>query len=102
MAAIGFNLLFITEGDRFKRQNRFARLVHRLNLVLESSRGDKRADLVVGIDVNCPGRRDRGVNISDPGGVALASNPKNACADTDIATAGGEIIAGIEAQSDII
>ena len=85
--AIKFNLLFITEGDRLKRQNRFARFVHGLNLVLEPSRGDKRADLVVGIDVNCSARRDRGVNISDPSGVALASNPQDGRADADIAAA---------------
>ena len=47
MALLWFNLLFITEGDRFKRQNRFARFVHGFDLVLEPSRGDKRADLVV-------------------------------------------------------
>src|SRR5947207_15263935 len=86
--AIGFNLLFITEGDRFERQDGFASLVHKFDLVLEPSRGDKRADLVVGIDVNCPARRGRGINISNPGGVALASNPSDASADTDIATAG--------------
>jgi hypothetical protein len=35
------------EGDRFKRQDGFAGLVHGLDLVLEASRGDKGADLVV-------------------------------------------------------
>jgi len=60
------------ETDRFERQNGFAGLVHGLNLLLKTSRGDKRADLVVGIDVNCSARCDRGVNVFDPGGVALA------------------------------
>ena len=62
------------KGNRFERQDGFTSPVHRSDLVLEPARGDKGADLVVGIDVNCPARRDRGVNIFDPSGITLASN----------------------------
>src|SRR4029077_2998422 len=99
--AIGFNFLSIMEGHRFKRQDGFTDLVHGLDLVLEPARGNKRAHFVVGIAVNCSAKCDRGVNIFDPSGVALASNPQDTVADTDIATAGGEIAACIEAQSDV-
>ena len=43
-------LVFIAEGHRFKRENRFARLVHRPNAVFETFRGDDRAEVTVGID----------------------------------------------------
>ena len=71
----GIQLVLVAEGHRFERQDRFARLVHGLDLVLEPARGDKGADLVIGIDVNRPARRHRGVNISYPSGIALASIP---------------------------
>ena len=80
----------------------FAGFVHGLDLVLEPARGDERAHFVVGTDVNCSARRDRGINVFDPGGVAFASNPQDTVANTDIAIADGEITAGIEAQSDVI
>ena len=58
--AVRFNLLFIMEGNRLQRQDGFAGRVYGLDLLLEPARGDKRADLVVRIDVNCSARRDRG------------------------------------------
>ncbi len=100
--AIGFNLLFIMEGDRFKRQDGFAGLVHGLDLLLEPARGHKGADFVIGVNVNRSARCDRGVNVFDSGGVALARNSQDPVADTNIATAGGEKIAGIEPQCDVI
>ena len=102
MPPLGSISFFIMEGDRFKRHDGFAGLVHGFDLVLESPRGDECADLVVGIDVNWPAGCDRGVNISDPGGVALASNPRDARTNIDIVTAGGEINSGLESQPDII
>ena len=48
--AVGVKLVLVAEGDRFEREDRFARLVHRLDRVLETRRGDDRAELTVGID----------------------------------------------------
>ena len=58
--------------------------------------------LAVGIDVNSPARCGREVNVSDSGGVALASNPRDARINIDIVTAGGEVNSGLESQCDII
>ena len=44
---LGINLVLVAEGDWFKAEERLACLVHRLNLLLEATRGGKRADLVV-------------------------------------------------------
>src|SRR5262249_58407865 len=46
----GVKVMLITEGHRFERENRFARLVHRFDLVLETLRRDDRAQLTVSID----------------------------------------------------
>src|SRR5437016_284462 len=46
--AVWIKLVLVAEGHRFQRKDRFARLVHRLDLVLETSGGDGRAELTVG------------------------------------------------------
>src|SRR5262249_15870356 len=45
---LGVKLLLVTEGHRFKRQNRFARLVHWFNFVLKASGRKDGAELTVG------------------------------------------------------
>src|SRR5207249_5991693 len=47
--ALGIKFQLVAEGDRFERENRFARLIHRLNRFLETRRGDDRAEVTVGI-----------------------------------------------------
>jgi hypothetical protein len=62
--------------ERLVSATRFARSVHGLNLLLEPSRGDKRADLVVRSDENISAIHERRVNIADADVVTLASNPQ--------------------------
>ena len=47
MGYLGVKLLLVAEDDRFERENRFASFVHRLDLVLETRRGNDRAELTV-------------------------------------------------------
>lgn len=98
LGPIVFNLLLVSKANRSKRQNRFAGLLHRLDLLLEPARRHKRADLVACRDVNGPPTGNRSINISDPGGVAFASNSEDALADADIAAAGRKSTASIEAD----
>ena len=83
-------IFLITKGDRFEREESFAALVHRLDIVLEPAGRGKCADLVVGIDVDRAAIGDRGVNIANARGVAFTGDAVNARADADIAAAGGE------------
>src|SRR5262249_53605034 len=46
----GVKVMLITEGHRFECENRFARLVHRFDLILETLRRDDRAQLTVSIE----------------------------------------------------
>src|SRR4029077_373371 len=50
--ALGVDLLLVAEGDRLEREDRFACVVHRLDLILESRRGRGRTELAVSIHVN--------------------------------------------------
>ena len=63
--------MFVTEGHRLERKNRFTRLVHWFDLVLETLGGNDRAQMSVGID-NDPysssdshsaNTRDKGVGV---------------------------------------
>ena len=49
---LGINLLLVAEGHRFEREDRFARLVHRLDLFLETLRGGFGAESTVLIHPN--------------------------------------------------
>src|SRR6266516_2476252 len=98
--AIDFFL--VAEGNRFKRKKRFARLAHRLNLLLVAARGHKGSQFAVYIDVHCSVTRDRSVNVADPSGVVGASNTLDALADAHIAIARGEIKSGANAQGGIV
>jgi hypothetical protein len=48
--ALGVKLMLVAKGHRFQRKNRFARLVHRFDPVLETLGGNDRAELTVSID----------------------------------------------------
>ena len=99
--ALRVKLVLVAEGHRLKREDRFARLVHRLDLVLETRRGSGRAEVTVGIHDDryasgngCPADAgDKGGRLrslrADADGVGLASNAR--VADIDIVIARGEI-----------
>src|SRR5882724_13098316 len=57
-------MVLVAKGHRLKRQDRFASLVHRLNLLFESGRGSSCSQLTIGID-------------QDWYGVALYRDPTN-------------------------
>src|SRR6266705_65708 len=48
--AIGVKLVLVAERDRFEREDNFTGLIHRLDLVFESLRGNDCAEFTVGID----------------------------------------------------
>src|SRR5215813_7471692 len=50
--AFGIELFLISESHRFERENRLARLVHWFYRVLETRRGDDRAELTVCLHIN--------------------------------------------------
>ena len=104
--------MLVAEGHRFEREDRFARFVHRFDSVLETRRGDDRAEVAVGVD-NYPdppchrypiNAGDIGVFVSsfcadaDLGQVAR----ETAVADIDIVTASGESATGARAQPDVV
>ena len=104
--------MLVAEGHRFQRENRFARFVHRLDLVLETRRGYGRAEMTVGVYNNCyTCWNGRATNAGDKG--VLMGSVSCRCgwfwshlatpivADVDIVIARGEITTGVEAQSDV-
>src|SRR5947209_1036346 len=103
--------MLIAECHRFERQDRFARLVHRLDRFLETLRGGGCAEVTIGID-NYPyasGNRgptdagDKGARVSPFGANADAPGLASytSIADIDIVIARGEIHTGINAQGDV-
>ncbi len=83
--------LLIAIGDRFEREERFARLVHRLDVLLVTSRRTGATKPAVanlycnGLDPNTEGLYGR-VNVSNPS-LVVPSNTGDASADNDIAAA---------------
>src|SRR6266705_800546 len=55
--AVRVKLVLVTEGYRFERENRFARLVHRFDCILESLRGNDSAELTLRVDNNTDASR---------------------------------------------
>src|SRR6266542_2907977 len=68
--ALGINLLFVAEADRVKGQERFARFVHGLDLILKTFGGSGRTKLAGCID------KDRR---SARGGCPTDSGDKRSC-----------------------
>ena len=105
-------LAFVAEGHRLEREDCFACPIHRLDRLLETGRGDDRAELPVRTDDNLYAAGGDGpANAGDVGrtlcshvanadGEGLARNPRRA--DIDIVIAGGEILTGECAQSDVV
>ena len=50
--AIGIKLFLVMERNRFKREDRFAHLAHRLDFVFETRRRSSRAESVLGVYEN--------------------------------------------------
>src|SRR5207253_5018668 len=104
-------LVLVAEGHRLQGQDCFARLVHRLDLILEPLRGGYRAELTVRIynDPDASGHshsvnaRDKGVHMSshpaDANCVVLAGNTN--VAYIDIVTAGRKSPSRISPQGDV-
>src|SRR5215471_18970164 len=104
------------EGHGFKREDRFARLVHGLDLRFKASRGGCRSKLTVRTYKNRGASNSDAIDPSDEGsrlprghaatlradadGAGLARNAF--VADLDIVTAGGEIFAGSKTNPDIV
>src|SRR5439155_22755257 len=102
--ALGVVVFLVMESDRFQREDRFARLGHRFDCVLETLRGNDRAELTAitndysyasgQSDPRNP--RDEGSGLcsarADADRVELASN--TGVADIDIIAARGEINTG--------
>jgi len=110
--ALGVNFLLVMEGDWFKREDRFARFVHRLHRLLETRRGNYRAELTVGT-YNYPYavRNGRSTNAGDKGGEVFSYLAdadgfellrKTRGADGDIVIAREVTYTGLKAQCDVV
>jgi hypothetical protein len=96
------------EGDRFECEDRFARFIHGLDIVLETLRGGCCAKLTRGIYMNgcacnlcSTDAGDKGFFLgshrADADGVGLTIDTIIA----DVVTAGGEMETGVKAQGDV-
>src|SRR5438876_545916 len=95
------NLLLVAEADRFKREERFAGLIHRFDVLLVASRGALEAKFAASAYSNKDAvSLRRRADVSDPGDVALARNTNDVLADTDITTS-RDIETGLKAQSNV-
>ena len=100
---IRVKFFLIMKGDRFEREDRFTRLVHRLDRVLETLRGGCRAKLTSGVYLNryaCNScSADAGDKCfrlgsyrADADGIGFRSN--TGVADVDVVISRGEILTG--------
>src|SRR4029450_2728420 len=81
------NRLLGAGAHRFKREKRFAGLIHGFDVVLVASRGGLEAQFAVSAYSNKYAiSLRRRADVSDAGNVALASKTKDVLADTDITT----------------
>src|SRR4029077_3056372 len=96
--ACRINLLFVTEGDRFEGQKRFAGAVHRFDLLLEALRGSRDAELTASIyndgcscDCNATDPLDKGHGLypSNTNGVGLCRYSR--VANVNVIASDGEI-----------
>ena len=109
--AIGVKVVFITEGHRLERQDNFTGLVHRLDGVLETRRGCRRAEMTTAIYDNCytcwngcpTDASDVGGSLgsllTDADGLRLASN--TAITNVDVVNTCGEICTGCIAHCNV-
>src|SRR6266446_8717493 len=103
--------MLVAEGHWFKRQNRFARLVHRFNRFLESRRGGRDAQFTIRVYDYLAASHWHARDTGDKGGCVSSSGPDMdavGCArvawvaDTDIIIASIQVFAGSEAHRDVV
>ena len=110
-AAFGIDFRFVAEGDRPERQQHVARLVHLVNVLLETGRGRRHPKLTAAVYLNrcaanrCPinagHKRFRlGSLCANADGVGLGRN--TSVADIDIVIARGEVDSGVNAKGDVV
>ena len=86
------SICFLAEGDRFEREERFARLVHRLDVLLVTPRRTGATKPAIAnlycneVETANDGLYGR-INVSNPSLIALGNNTTDASADNDIAAA---------------
>src|SRR5439155_10798921 len=107
-----FKLVHVTEGHRFERKDRFACLVHRFDRVLETLRGDHRAEMAAGINNDPDTLRNGYSTNADDICVRLSSCRANAdrigvtrstgVADLDIVVAIEKSSPGVKAQCNVV
>ena len=109
--SLGINFVLVAKGHRFERKDRFACLVHRLDLVLETLRARGHTKLTVGVDNNsctCHWYRkdtsDKGARLSfhiaDADRESFASDP--IVADVNIEIARREVETCHRANGDVV
>src|SRR6266446_612647 len=100
-------LVLVAKGHRFERQDRFARLVHRLDCILETLRGYGRAKMTTAIYNNCYTRWNGCPTDASDVSSGLSSyrtdtdrirlRLKTSAANIDIVTSCGQILTGLKA-----
>src|SRR5262249_31439775 len=110
--ALWVQLMLVAEGNRFERKDRFARFVHRFDLLLEPLGGRGRAKASVRVSEHAEPPRHR--YSSDPGNIgraliSLHADPDrvglsrySGVANRDVITARGETRAGGISEGDIV
>src|SRR6266545_3340931 len=93
--------LFVTERNRFERKERFAGVVHCLNLLFKSPRGSRRAKFAVRINEN--GRSAGRGLAKDTANIATVAyvGSGDVRADTNNVTGRGHVLASAIAQGDV-
>src|SRR5450432_2421616 len=104
--------MLVTKGDRLECEDRFARFVHWLDVVLKACRGNDRAELPVGVYDYSDASGYRGpADASDKRGVlnplladtdCLGLARQTRIADIDIVVAWREIATGVIANRDVV
>src|SRR5882724_665851 len=85
----GLCVLLVMKGDRFQREDRVARVIHRSNIVFKASRGRSRTELTVRVNnYLCSSRGELVKDASDIASVSLASNSLYQIADIDVVGTG--------------
>src|SRR3984893_15036369 len=109
--AVWIKLMLVAEGHRFQRQDRFARFVHRLDLVLESLRGRRHPKLTAGAYNNCCACNRYSMNASNKcGGVrscradadVVGLSCRALAADVDVVTPRGQVVTRYGARGDVV
>src|ERR1051325_10920679 len=94
-------VLLVVESHRLKGQDRVARLLHRFNVLFEPRRGSGRAELPGIGDDHWQGRgalRRYAVDVADPTRIA---HIRSGVADRNNTAAGGDFIAGSDANRNV-